>query len=235
MPRADRLLRLMQALRALRPPVRAERLAETLEVSPRTIYRDIDALRASGARIEGAAGYGYTLTEDPALPPQSFDRLELEAVLMGLGHIQAAGDPALVRAAENAAAKLVATLPDRQRREAAAAGQAIHSWSRPMPPGRELGEVRAAIWEERALAISYADKDGAVTRREVLPLQLAHLDHAMMLLAWCCLREDFRMFRLDRCREIAPTGTSFRPRRVALLRDYIASMERTRRAEAGGD
>ena len=230
MPRADRLLRLMQALRSLRPPVRADRLAEALAVSSRTIYRDIDALRASGALIDGAAGYGYTLTEDPALPPQTFDRLELEAVLMGLAEVRSFGDTALADAAEQAAAKIVATLPDRQRREAAAAGQMVRHWSEPRPPVPDLHPVRVAIWEEHGLSIAYEDKAGRVTEREVLPLQLVHLDHALMLLAWCCLREDFRMFRVDRCRLMAPTGTSFRPRRVPLLRDYLAQLQTSRGA-----
>ena len=77
MPRSDRLFRLLHALRSLPAPVTAARLAEATEVSPRQIYRDIAALRASGARIDGEAGYGYALEEDPALPPQSFTRMEI--------------------------------------------------------------------------------------------------------------------------------------------------------------
>ncbi|SHI99546.1 helix-turn-helix transcriptional regulator [Wenxinia saemankumensis] len=225
MSRAERLLSLMQALRAMRPPVRATRLAEALGVTPRTIYRDIGALRASGARIEGAAGYGYTLTEDPALPPQSFDRMELEAVLLGLAEVQALGDASLAHAAEQAAAKLVARLPDRQRREAAATGLMVRRWSRPPAAEGDLRPVLAAIWDERALDLAYADREGRETERQVLPLQVVHLDHALMLLAWCCLREEFRMFRLDRCRRIEPAARTFRPRRVALLRDYLALLQ----------
>ena len=109
MARPDRLFRLLDTLRRLPQPVTAERLAEEMEVSPRTLYRDIGALRAAGARIEGEAGLGYCLTEDPALPPQMFTRLEVEALMLGLAEVRLAGDPALARAAEAAGAKIIAT------------------------------------------------------------------------------------------------------------------------------
>ena len=104
MARSDRLFRLLHALRTLPAPVTAARLAAETEVSERTLYRDIEALRAAGARIEGEAGIGYTMTEDIALPPQTFDQLEIEALVIGLGEVGAAGDPALAEAAKSALA-----------------------------------------------------------------------------------------------------------------------------------
>ena len=118
MARADRLFRLLHALRSLPAPVTAARLAEETGVSERTLYRDIDGLRAGGALIDGAAGYGYTLTEDPALPPQMFTRLEVEALVLGLAEVRQAGDPALAKAADAALAKITATLPERVQRHA---------------------------------------------------------------------------------------------------------------------
>ena len=94
------------------PPVTAKRLAAERGVSVRSIYRDIDLLRLSGARIEGERGYGYRLIEDYALPPQTFDRLEIEAMTVGLGEVRHMGDPDLTRAAEAVLAKIAATLPD---------------------------------------------------------------------------------------------------------------------------
>ena len=107
MARTDRLMRLMDALRRLPKPVTAARLAGETGVSPRQIYRDIATLRAGGALIDGEAGAGYTLTEDPALPPQMFTRLEVEALVLGLAEVRMAGDSALEQAAEAALAKLV--------------------------------------------------------------------------------------------------------------------------------
>ena len=118
MSRPDRLFRLLDVLRTLPQPVTAARLAAETEVSERTLYRDIDTLRAGGALIDGAAGFGYTLTEDPALPPQMFTRLELEALVLGLAEVRLAGDPALARAATAAQAKIIATLPERVQRQA---------------------------------------------------------------------------------------------------------------------
>lgn len=112
MARADRLLILLQALRQLPAPVTAQRLALETGVSARTLYRDIDSLRAAGAVIDGAAGQGYWLTEDPALPPQSFDRLEIEALVLAVAELGVRGEAAIVAAGEAALAKIIATLPE---------------------------------------------------------------------------------------------------------------------------
>jgi len=113
MSKATRLIQLLHELRMYSPPVTAQTLAEAMAVSERTIYRDIDALRAAGAVIDGEAGFGYTLTEDPALPPQMFSHDEIEALVLGLREVREIADPALATAAESALAKLRATLPDR--------------------------------------------------------------------------------------------------------------------------
>lgn len=118
MARTDRLMRLMDALRRLPAPVTAARLAGETGVSPRQLYRDIATLRAGGALIDSAAGLGYTLTEDPALPPQSFSRLEIEALRLAVESLGGIGDEDLVRAGRDALARIVATLPERQARQA---------------------------------------------------------------------------------------------------------------------
>ena len=224
MPRSDRLFRLLHALRSLPVPVTAARLAEATEVSVRSIYRDIAALRAAGARIEGEAGYGYALEEDPALPPQSFTRLEIEALLLGLGEVRQSGDAELAQAAESVAAKVIARLPERQAREAAHAVLRVYRHRPREIPQAALSVLREAAWEERAVDIAYRDEAGQVTRRRVWPLAVAFLDEALLMVAWCCLRQDFRRFRLDRIEAAELTEESFRPRRVSLLRDYVATL-----------
>ena len=225
MPKSDRLFRLLHLLRTLPAPVTAARLAGEAGVSQRTLYRDIDALRAAGALIDGAAGYGYTLTEDPALPPQMFTRLEVEALVLGLAEVRQTGDPALADAAEAALAKIVATLPERVQRQAAHAVLQVYKWHRPPEPPGAIGTIRQACWDERALDIGYRDAAGQVTRRRVWPLSVVFLDNSQILLAWCCLRQDLRKFLLQRITEIAPTDESFRPRRVPLLRRFIDRMQ----------
>jgi len=125
MSKATRLIQLLHELRMYSPPVTAQTLAEAMAVSERTIYRDIDALRAAGAVIDGEAGFGYTLTEDPALPPQMFSHDEIEALVLGLREVREIADPALATAAESALAKLRATLPDRLKSRLEQSGASI--------------------------------------------------------------------------------------------------------------
>ncbi len=224
MSRPDRLFRLLHALRTLPQPVTATRLAEETEVSTRTLYRDIDTLRAGGALIDGAAGLGYSLTEDPALPPQMFTRLEVEALVLGLAEVRLAGDPALAKAAEAALAKITATLPERVQRQAIHAVQLTYRFEkRPRAPA-SLAVIREACWDERALDMAYTDRDGMTTQRRVWPLSVIFLDRTLMLLAFCTLRQGFRRFHLGSMTDITLTPESFRPRRVALLREFLTEL-----------
>ncbi|MDN5786220.1 YafY family protein [Pseudorhodobacter sp.] len=240
MARPDRLFRLLDLLRRLPQPVTAARLAEATSVSERTLYRDIETLRAGGALIDGAAGFGYTLTEDSALPPQMFTRLEVEALVLGLAEVQMAGDTALAEASRTALAKITATLPERVQRQALHAVQKTYRFERRPPAPESLSLIREACWEEEVIAFTYTDQTGVETRRQVWPLSVVFLDRTLMVLAWCCLRQGFRRFHLHRIAGAARTGGSFRPRRVPLLRAFLAQLrdegEATRqRKRAQGD
>lgn len=224
MARADRLFRLLDALRRLPPPVTAARLADETGVSERTLYRDIDALRAAGALIDGAPGYGYTLTEDPALPPQMFDRMELEALVLALGWMRWQGDPDLADAAERALAKVTATLPPRKAEEARHVALLSWAYEPPAQVPALMTPLREAAWAERAVEIAYTDREGAATRRRVWPLGIVYTDYSPWLLAWCCLRRDFRRFLISRIGEVVPTEESFRPRRAPLLREMLEQL-----------
>lgn len=230
MPRADRLLRLLQTIRGMTPPITAARLAEETGVSMRALYRDIDALRAAGARIEGQRGYGYSLAEDPSLPPQSLDRDEIEALALGLAEVSSWGDPTLARAAGSVLAKVAATLPDERER------QLINAIARVFQPApryahkMDLTLLRDACWQERAIRMRYRDLQDRDSAREILPLALVYNETCVTVLSWCCLREDFRMFRTERMSDMQPTGRSFRPRRVTLLRTYLQQLQDRRAA-----
>ncbi|KAB0683016.1 helix-turn-helix transcriptional regulator [Aureimonas leprariae] len=224
MARADRLLRLIQAMRVLPPPLTAARLAEETGVSERSLYRDIDALRAAGARIEGERGYGYRLIEDRSLPPQTFSRIEIEALVLGLAEVRHMGDPALAEAAGAVLAKVAATLPEGDERHLLHAVSQVRRFEARFPPSLDMQAIRNGCWNETAVAIRYADKDGTSTERTIWPLSIVYLDEKMTVLAWCCLRRAFRMFRADRIGEALETEASFRPRRVPLLRAYLAEL-----------
>ena len=228
MARSDRLLRLLQATRVMAPPITAARLAEETSVSLRSLYRDIDSLRAAGARIDGERGYGYRLVEDFALPPQTFSRIEIEALVLGLGEVQHLGDPALAEAARSALSKVAATLPDEREQ------QLLHAISQVYRPSAryvldvDMAMLRSACWAEEVLGIRYVDADGAATQRRIKPLALAYHQNVLALLAWCCLREDYRIFRADRIEAVERTDESFRPHRASLLRDYLQRLQAAR-------
>lgn len=230
MARTDRLMRLMNVLRRLPAPVTAARLAQETSVSQRQLYRDIATLRAGGALIDGEAGLGYSLTEDPALPPQSFSRLEIEALKLAVDALGRIGDAELISAGHDALSRIIASLPERQAR------QALHAVMRSFepgpdraPPNVDLAEIRTACWEEGALEIVYTDLNGVRSRRVIWPLGISYTQHTLMLLAHCRLRMDFRIFHVNRIETLRRTDESFRPHRVPLIREYTA----VRRAQRG--
>ena len=224
MARTDRLMRLMDTMRRLPSPVTAARLADETGVSLRQLYRDIATLRAGGALIDGAAGVGYTLTEDPALPPQSFSRLEIEALMLAVGSLERIGDDTLTAAGKDALARIIATLPDAQSRQAM--HSAMRAWfpadTRP-PVAIDMGLLRQACWDEFSLVMIYRDLKENRTEREIWPLGLSYGEGTLMLLAHCRLRLDYRVFHVSRIEGLERGGESFRPRRAGLLRDYVAA------------
>ncbi len=228
MSRTARLFQLMQALRSGPSPRTSVQLAQDLGVSPRTVHRDIDALRGLGAIIDGEAGFGFTLIEDATLPPLGFTNDELEALVLGLREVQLIGDPALSDAASAALRKLQGRLPQRQSHRLSHAVLTATRFDRPAVPTIDVAELRQAAWDERVIEFAYTDAKGADTRRRVNPLSIVYMDRASVLLSWCHLRQDFRVFRLDRMQGMDVTEDSFRPNRVSLLRDAIARIRAER-------
>jgi predicted DNA-binding transcriptional regulator YafY len=217
---------MMQSLRRMPPPATAQQLSDDLGVSLRTIYRDIESLRGLGAVIDGEAGFGYTLIEDAALPPLGFDNEELEALVLGLRNVEVVGDSALSKAASSALAKIQARVPARQAHRLKHAVLDARRFRRPEPTVIDVAALRRATWDELCVSFDYTDKNGAPSQRTVKPLGIVYMDDSNVLLAWCLLREDFRVFRLDRMISLDVTTDSFRPQRVSLLRSHIALIQR---------
>lgn len=197
MRRADRLFRLVQLLRARRFAT-AKFLAGSLEVSERTVYRDVRDLSLSGVPIEGEAGVGYALRRDFDLPPLMFDYEEIEALTAGARMVQAWSSPKLARAAQAALDKIAAALPNEKR--IAMERTRLYAPTFHIDPelGRVMDAMREAIVESRRLAFTYKDESGRESRRTVRPLGLYFWGQRWTLAAWCESREDFRSFRLDR-------------------------------------
>ncbi len=213
------MLELIALFRAHRRALTAEEIAGRLGASRRTIYRDIASLQAMGVPIDGAAGLGYVLRPGFDLPPLNFTSDEIEAIIVGLALLPRTGDKGLVSAAQSVAAKIEAAQPTKKR-----AGLGVSGWHA-LPAARtEPALLRRAIREERRLALAYRDGEGRLTRRSVLPVALIYYVDAVVLAAWCELREDFRHFRLDRIEDCVLPGGGFAGRGAALRADWAARM-----------
>ncbi|QSX79142.1 helix-turn-helix transcriptional regulator [Agrilutibacter solisilvae] len=211
MRRADRLFLLIHALRGRRSAITAVQLATTLQVSPRTVYRDVADLQLSGVPIEGEAGVGYVLRKGADIPPLMFNAEELEALVVGTRFVRAFGGERLGRGATAALLKIEAVLPpelrersQRTRIFAPEVGDRIENTGL-------IDALHAAIGAMQVLRLDYRDGQGAVSAREVEPLALAFWGGTLTLGAWCRLRGDFRNFRPDRIVRHAPTGEIFAP------------------------
>lgn len=198
MRKADRLFQIVQILRRSTRPVTADAIAEELETSRRSVYRDIAALIGQRVPIRGEAGIGYVLESGFDLPPLMLTADEIDAVALGATWVAGHADPGLARAAEDLLAKIAAVLPEEMRPFLGnPASRAVPAWDRPAD-GIDAGQLRAWIRAARKLRIDYADERARATRRTVWPLMIGYADATRILVAWCELRADFRSFRLDR-------------------------------------
>jgi predicted DNA-binding transcriptional regulator YafY len=202
MRRADRLFLVVQALRGRRA-VPARRLAETLGVSVRTVYRDVVDLQLSGVPIEGAAGLGYTLRGGAEVPPLMFTREELEALVVGARLTDAIAGDRLSRGARRALVKIEAVLPEDLRNRTERSRVFAPRTRRHAATRAQLDALHAAVDARRVVRLRYLRADGVASDRDVEPLCLAFWGTAWTLGAWCRLRRDFRNFRLDRIAGLA--------------------------------
>ena len=232
MRRADRLFELIHLLRRARRAITAARLAEALEVAPRTVYRDIAALMAMGVPIDGAAGVGYIMRPGYDLPPLMFDREEVEAVAVGLQLLNRTGDQDLQAAARRVVAKVAAVLPELRADELDDGRFVVSSFG--APTASDLRMLRSAIRDNHRLAIVYRDEREQMTERTCLPLAVIYYIEVTVLAAWCELRGDFRHFRADRIVACRETGDGFADLAPQLRRDWRARRGMPCQGRGGG-
>jgi predicted DNA-binding transcriptional regulator YafY len=222
MRRTDRLFEILQLFRSGRLLLGRD-IAERLEVSLRTVYRDIETLVASGVPIEGERGVGYVLREPIFLPPMTLTPEELRALHFGMEVVRQTGDTDLAHAAERLVDKIGAVLPSDRRALRPLQGLAVYASVASAPCDR-LGALRRAIADRRVVEIGYRGPDGALTERRIRPLQTEYWGRVWTCPAWCELRDGFRVFRVDRIEVYAETGDTFALDSGRTYADYLATL-----------
>lgn len=220
MSRAERLLSLIQLLRQYRHPVSGDKLAQALDISVRTLYRDVASLQAQGARIEGEPGLGYVLRPGFTLPPLMFSDEEIEALVLGSRWVADRADSRLADAARQALHKIAAVLPADLRHDLDSSALLIGPGEQVHSPDADLALMRLAIRSEKKLRFQYQDQKGAATQRTVWPFALAFFDRVRVLVAWCELRQSYRHFRADRMEAIELQADRYPLRRQAMLKAW---------------
>ena len=217
MRRTERLFQIIQILRRKKRPVTGQELAEELETSVRTIYRDMAELIAQRVPIRGEAGTGYVLEGGYDMPPLMLTPDELEAAVLGAKWVAARGDASLARGAEDLIAKLTEVVPLELQPVLVDSGLMPVSFNNRADDSFDVALVRRAIRDQSKLLIDYVDESDRQSQRTIWPFMIAYWDHVRLICAWCELREDFRHFRTDRVTQAVDLGQRF-PERITTLR-----------------
>jgi predicted DNA-binding transcriptional regulator YafY len=221
--RSDRLFDIIQIMRdgALHT---ARDLADHLEVSERTIWRDMATLRASGVPVEGERGVGYMVTAPITLPPMNLTMNELEALHLAVAILGEATDPELSKSAQSLAAKIDAVLPENAGPPSTGWGFAVYPFADAAAGFKHMPLLRDAVREKKLIRMTYLSLDEQLSTRMIRPLQLEYWGRVWTMTAWCELREDFRVFRVDRIESLIDTGARFKDEVGKTLSDYLAQL-----------
>lgn len=227
MRRADRLFQIIQVLRGASQPVTAQALADEMETSLRTIYRDIADLMGQRVPIRGEAGVGYVLERGYDMPPLMLTPDEIEAAVLGAQWVAARGDPAMTRGARDLIAKISDVVPEDLRPLVLESPMLAPDTQATVPDSIDVAQMRAWIRRRGKVHIGYADEQGKTTERTIWPIAVAYFETVRLIVAWCELREDFRNFRTDRI-SAADYLDDIYPVRTRDLRRQWRALERKR-------
>jgi len=197
-------------------------LSEVLEVSERTVYRDVQDLMASGVPIEGEAGIGYVIRRGYDLPPLMFTRDEMTALTLGARIVNSWADPGLAMAAQSVLSKVETVLPDALKGELDQTRLFSPLVQIPARVGTFMGELRSAVDHRNKVVITYTRADGVDSKRIIRPLGLFFWGTVWTLGAWCELRQAFRNFRLDRVETLRVCDERYPNEPGKTLEDMIA-------------
>ena len=221
--RTTRLFSILDELRSRRFPVSAEVLAELLNVSVRTIYRDMVTLQTMGAPVRGESGLGFQIEDGTFLPPLHFAPDELDAILIGMRMVQSRADTKLADAAARALNKIGSVLPDHHDHLFLDSPLLVHSPASNKQPlqGAILSQLCEVIRVKERIKIKYVDRNDGKTNRYVRPLGVVCFDSVWLFIAWCDSKDDFRNFRVDRLQSVTRTGEIFKDKPGEGFKDYL--------------
>ena len=218
MSRSHRLNELMQVFRRHRSTLSGQELARATGVSLRTIRRDIAALQIMGARIEGEAGVGYILRPGSVLPNMSFTEPEIQALVAGAKLVSRFADQELAVAAQNALGKIAGVIGAEARR--ALDDDTLYVGDTEEPSRLDLGKIRQAVRDQRKVHVVYTDRAGSTQERVIWPLIIGFVDSQRFVSAWCELRQDFLLFRVDRIQNAAVLDEHYPGNRRQLAKEW---------------
>ena len=217
MTRTERLLELLQILRAQRYPITASTLSERFGISVRSLYRDIKTLQHQGVCIEGGAGIGYIVKSDFHLPPLNLSHEEVNAITLGLNWVSHNTDHDFKIIAKNALAKIHTVISGELK-------NLIESQSYLIGPSEKnemfFEDIRNAIKKRKRIKIKYCDKKDSYSSRVIWPIGLVYMESCWLLVAWCEMRNDFRHFRTDKIKEIEQLDSFYSESRAVLLKKW---------------
>lgn len=222
MSKSERLFELLTLLRSKRYAVTAKQLAETMAVSERTIYRDIQSLLSSGVPICGEAGVGYLLQNGSHLPPLMFSEKEMVALELGMRMVRAWSDAELAQASHSASAKILSVLPDKLKRQVEEFPILVPDYHIQSDTAKRALLLRHATDSHFVVDVGYQDEKGSVTKRRLHPIGQIFWGKHWTLVAWCELRNDYRHFRLDRIESLSVSDETFTTSESKSLSYYLA-------------
>jgi predicted DNA-binding transcriptional regulator YafY len=223
MRRSDRLFEIIQIIRDGRLHL-AREIADKVEVSIRTVYRDVDTLIASGIPIEGERGVGYLLREPIFLPPLTLSLAEMEALHLGMAIVAEAADQELQKASQSLLAKISQVIPERNKPKEKWAF-AVYPFNEAQSGFQHMPKIRKSIQQKQKLNIEYRAIDGSRSSRTIWPLQTEYWGRVWTCTCWCEMQNSFRVFRIDRIIECETNGVQFSAQPGKTLDDFLRYMD----------
>jgi len=235
MRRTERLFQIIQILRSSQFPVTGRALADELEISLRTLYRDMAELIAQRVPVTGEAGTGYVLDQGYDMPPLMLTADELEAAALGAAWVVARADPSLSRAARDLVSKLSAAIPPELRPIMLDGGSRSFANLPKIKEKFDSAVLRRAIRERTKLQLIYQDRSHGETDRIVWPLLIAYLNADRYLVGWCETRQDYRHFKTDRVQSLQVLEQKYPRRRTDLIKGWEEQVAERETREQDGD